>query len=172
MRPRGGTVVRFPLGRSSPGVGDAHLLYPPFCGYGRCSDSDVQWIYRSIEIKGFRLTLDDNLARWAGAGSVRWSDHGHAAHITSGIPTNEHDPGLAVTSKTEPLYVWCGIVGSVLMGVGMFVAKLLPPPAPNESAAQLAAFYRRNTTALRWSSVIMASGAPSLGHGLPSSPGD
>jgi hypothetical protein len=72
-----------------------------------------------------------------------------------------------MTSKTERLYVWCGIAGMVLLFAGLILARLLPPPSPNESATQVAAFYRQHTNALRWGSVIMAFGisllAPWLG---------
>lgn len=46
-----------------------------------------------------------------------------------------------MTISTEKIYIWCGPVATVVFLAGLALAGLIPPPAPSESAADLAAFY-------------------------------
>lgn len=66
------------------------------------------------------------------------------------------------TGSVERAFVWCGIAGLVLIGIGLGVAHLLPPPSPSRTADQVAAFYQHHTNSFRVGTVIMGFGATML----------
>jgi hypothetical protein len=47
--------------------------------------------------------------------------------------------------------------------VGFLIAKLVPPPSGNESAAQISAFLNHNTNGIRWGLIIAMFGAALFG---------
>ena len=67
-----------------------------------------------------------------------------------------------MSARTERLFIWCGVAGTVVLFVGLIVAHLLPPPSPSENAAHVTTFYRDHLTALRWGSILMGFGAAML----------
>jgi hypothetical protein len=65
-------------------------------------------------------------------------------------------------SSFERLGVWCGLVGCILAFAGILIAHLFPPPSPDETAEQVAHFYRTYTTEVRWGTIIAAYGSALL----------
>lgn len=61
------------------------------------------------------------------------------------------------------LCAWCGPAFLVLLLVGLwFVAGLIPPPSPSDSAAQIAAFYRGHAGQVRAGMLICMLAIPLL----------
>jgi hypothetical protein len=68
------------------------------------------------------------------------------------------EPDGAAASAESP-FVWAGVAGLVVLFVGLFIARMLPPPSPGESAGQIAAFYQRHTQGIRAGTILMGFGA-------------
>lgn len=66
-------------------------------------------------------------------------------------------------APAQKAYLWCGVVGIVLIFLGMMIAKMLPLPSPTESAPQMAAFFTNHATAIRYGTMIVMLGAALLG---------
>jgi hypothetical protein len=57
--------------------------------------------------------------------------------------------------------VWCGPAFAVVFGIGFVLAGFLPPPAPSDTAAQIARFF--DSDSVRAGTVIMMAGIPLIG---------
>jgi hypothetical protein len=64
-----------------------------------------------------------------------------------------------VTISTEKIYIWCGPFATVVFLAGMAVAGLIPPPAPSQSAVDLAAFYAGHQHQIQIGLIIALFGA-------------
>lgn len=59
--------------------------------------------------------------------------------------------------------VWCGPVFAFLFAIGfVLLAGFLPPPSPEDSAAEIVAFYRSDLDAIRAGTVVMMLATPFL----------
>ena len=57
--------------------------------------------------------------------------------------------------------LWCGPGMALLFGIGFFpVAGFLPPPSPDDSAAEIVRWFDDNLDGIRWGTVIMMAGTP------------
>jgi hypothetical protein len=66
----------------------------------------------------------------------------------------------SVNRRIELLCAWCGPAFSVALVVGLwFVAGLIPPPSPSDSAEHIAAFYRANAGQVRLGMLICMLGS-------------
>jgi len=54
-----------------------------------------------------------------------------------------------LNTKTQKWYVYCGLIGNLVMGVGALIARLIPLPSPRKNATQVASFYLGHTTQIR-----------------------
>jgi hypothetical protein len=61
-------------------------------------------------------------------------------------------------NPVERGYLWCGVVGMLLVFVGLVAAHLFPPPTPSRTAEQFAAFYQQHTGSFRVGTVLMGFG--------------
>lgn len=66
--------------------------------------------------------------------------------------------GLTISRRQLLLCAWCGAPLIVLVGGGLLVAGLWPPPEPAASAEQIAAFYAGNPTRIRLGLALMMAG--------------
>jgi len=57
--------------------------------------------------------------------------------------------------RMQRVCAWCGPAFVVVFFTGMLVAGFIPPKSPGDTPAQVAAFYRENTTAIRTGLLLM-----------------
>lgn len=65
---------------------------------------------------------------------------------------------LASPAVQRPM-AWCGLAFVVVYGSGVLIAGFVPPPSPNDSAAEISRFYAQNTGRIRTGLLIMMLGA-------------
>jgi hypothetical protein len=65
---------------------------------------------------------------------------------------------LTVTRKQLLMCAWCGALVIVLIGGGLLLAGLWPPPRPTETAEQIKAFYAGDPTRIRSGLALMMAG--------------
>src|SRR5262245_31969983 len=69
-----------------------------------------------------------------------------------------------MNARTQMLCLWCGPAALVVFVVGIwFVAGLVPPPTPHDSAQEISDLYRDNTDAIRAGLVLGIVGAALTG---------
>ncbi|HEX4107123.1 MAG TPA: hypothetical protein VHX88_03260 [Solirubrobacteraceae bacterium] len=76
------------------------------------------------------------------------------------------DPGappIGVNRRVQLICAWCGPIFMVMLAIGLlFIAGLVPPPSPSDSAAHVAAFYRDHRGQVRAGLLICLAGTPLL----------
>jgi hypothetical protein len=63
-----------------------------------------------------------------------------------------------MSRKSELLCLWCGPVFLALLGVGLVLAGLWPPPSPTAGSEQISAFYLDHLTRTRVGLCLMMAG--------------
>ena len=56
---------------------------------------------------------------------------------------------MSITAVEQKISAWGGPFCAILFGAGLFVAGFIPPPSPQLSAGEIAAFYQTNSVAIR-----------------------
>ena len=70
-----------------------------------------------------------------------------------------HGPPRALNTKTQLVCLWCGPIALLIFMVGFwFVAGLVPPPSPADSAREVQDLYRDNTDQIRIGLVLSMIG--------------
>lgn len=64
-----------------------------------------------------------------------------------------------VNVATQRLMAWCGLAFVVVYGAGMLIAGFIPPVSPDDSAAEVSAFYAENAGRIRTGMIVMLVGA-------------
>jgi hypothetical protein len=54
---------------------------------------------------------------------------------------------------------WCGVAFCAVYGAGILIAGFLPPPSPNDNAAEISRFYAENAGRIRTGMLVMLLGA-------------
>jgi hypothetical protein len=82
----------------------------------------------------------------------------------SSAPDAARDQAFVTTSKTvQRICVWCGPAMAVIFAIGFLLAGVIPPPSPNNSAQQIALWYRDNAINIRWGLVFTIIASALLG---------
>jgi hypothetical protein len=69
-----------------------------------------------------------------------------------------------VSTRVQTLCAWCGPAATLTWLLGFWVlAGFIPPPSPHESAQQIVALYKSNTTGIRLGLVVTMMGAAVMG---------
>lgn len=65
--------------------------------------------------------------------------------------------------NTHKFGIWCGMVGGTLIAVGLFALMgFLPAPRPSASAAEIAAYFRTNSTSIILGAMLLIAAFPLL----------
>jgi hypothetical protein len=71
---------------------------------------------------------------------------------------------MTVHTKTGPsapvqrAMAWCGVAFCVVYGTGILIAGFIPPPSPDDNAAEISAFFADNTGRIRTGTLLMMLG--------------
>ena len=69
-----------------------------------------------------------------------------------------------MTKRTQMLAMWCGPLTIALFTVGLwFVAGLVPPPPPTDSAQQIARMYQEHSGSIRTGMIMLMLGSALIG---------
>lgn len=72
------------------------------------------------------------------------------------------DPESNEPTALERGYLWCGLVGAIVIFAGLVLAHIIPPPPPSRTAAEVAEFYRQHRNSFRTGTAIVGFGAAML----------
>jgi hypothetical protein len=77
---------------------------------------------------------------------------------------------VAVSKTVQRICVWCGPAMAVIFAIGFLLAGVIPPPSPNNSAEQIALWYRDNAISIRWGLILTIVASALLGPYFATSP--
>lgn len=65
----------------------------------------------------------------------------------------------APSASVQRVMAWCGLAFVAVYGAGIGIAGFLPPPSPDENAAEISRFFAENTGRIRTGTLLMMLGA-------------
>lgn len=65
----------------------------------------------------------------------------------------------APSAPVQRAMAWCGLAFVVVYGAGILIAGFIPPPSPQDNAAEISRFFAENTGRIRTGTLLMMLGA-------------